>query len=97
MVNNSTNINKTNNHISSKETLKSDGQQFHQYQQNEQWPLNTKNTMTYCFGNLDPGLYSKTCHTNINKTNNHFSSKESLNSDGQQFHQYQQNKQSPLT
>ena len=23
--------------------------------------------------------------------------KESLNSDGQQFHQYQQNKQSPLT
>ena len=29
--------------------------------------------------------------TNINKT------KESLNSDGQQFHQYQQNEQSPLT
>ena len=41
--------------------------------------------------------------TNINKTNNHLSPKESLNSeeslniDGQQFHQYQQNKQSPLT
>ena len=35
--------------------------------------------------------------TNINKTNNHLSSKESLNSDGQQFHQYQQNEQSPLT
>ena len=35
--------------------------------------------------------------TNINKTNNHLSSKESLNSDGQQFYQYQQNKQSPLT
>ena len=35
--------------------------------------------------------------TNINKTNSHLSSKESLNSDGQQFHQYQQNKQSPLT
>ena len=34
---------------------------------------------------------------NINKTNNHLSSKESLNSDGQQFYQYQQNKQSPLT
>ena len=30
MVNNSTNINKTNNHISPKETLNSDGQQFHQ-------------------------------------------------------------------
>ena len=35
---------------------------------------------------------------NINKTNNHLSSKESLlNSDGQLFYQYQQNKQSPLT
>jgi hypothetical protein len=34
MVNNSTNINKTNNHISPKESLKSDGQQFHPYQQN---------------------------------------------------------------
>ena len=35
--------------------------------------------------------------TNINKTNNHLSPKESLNNDGQQFHQYQQNKKSPLT
>ena len=35
--------------------------------------------------------------TNISKTNNNLSPKESLNSDGQQFHQYQQNKQSPLT
>ena len=34
--------------------------------------------------------------TNINKTNNHLSPKESLNSDGQLFYQYQQNKQSPL-
>jgi hypothetical protein len=33
MVNNSTHINKT------KESLNSDGQQFHQYQQNEQSPL----------------------------------------------------------
>jgi hypothetical protein len=39
MVNYSTNINKTNNHLSPKESLKSDGQQFHQYQQNEQSPL----------------------------------------------------------
>ena len=30
-------------------------------------------------------------YTNINKT------KESLNSDGQQFYQYQQNEQPPLT
>ena len=29
-------------------------------------------------------------YTNINKTNNHLSPKESLNSDGQHFHQYQQ-------
>ena len=35
--------------------------------------------------------------TNINKTNNHLSPKESLNSDGQLFYQYEQNKQSPLT
>jgi hypothetical protein len=35
--------------------------------------------------------------TNINKTNNNSSPKESFNSDGQQFHQYQQNEQSPLT
>jgi hypothetical protein len=30
--------------------------------------------------------------TTINKKNNHLSPKESLNSDGQQFYQYQQNK-----
>jgi hypothetical protein len=43
-------------------------------------------------------------YININKTNNHLSPKErlnsdgqQLNSDGQQLHQYQQNKQPPLT
>ena len=36
MVNNSTNINKTNNNLSPKERLNSDGQQFYQYQQNKQ-------------------------------------------------------------
>ena len=39
MDNNSTNINKTNNHLSPKESLNCDGQQFYQYQQNEQPPL----------------------------------------------------------
>jgi hypothetical protein len=39
MVNNSTNNNKTNNHLSPKDSLNRDGQQFHQYQQNEQSPL----------------------------------------------------------
>jgi hypothetical protein len=36
MVNNSTSINKTNNHL-----FNSDGQQIHQYQQNEQSPPNS--------------------------------------------------------
>ena len=36
MVNNSTHINKTDNHISHKKCLNSDGQQFHQYEQNRQ-------------------------------------------------------------
>jgi hypothetical protein len=34
---------------------------------------------------------------NINKLNNHLSPKESLNSDGQQSCQYQQNEQPSLT
>jgi hypothetical protein len=41
MVNNSTNINKTNNHLSLS-SLNSDGQQFHEYQQNKQPPLTFK-------------------------------------------------------
>ena len=59
MVNNSTNINKTNNNIS------------------------PKVSQTVMVNNS----------TNINKTNNNLSPKKGLNSDGQQFHQYQQNKQ----
>jgi hypothetical protein len=39
MVKNSININKTNNHISPKESLTSDGQQFHKYQQKGESPL----------------------------------------------------------
>jgi hypothetical protein len=39
MVNNTTNINKRNNHLSPKESLNSDGQQYHQYQESEQSPL----------------------------------------------------------
>ena len=35
-VNNSTNINKTNNNLSNKESINSDDQQFYQYQQNKQ-------------------------------------------------------------
>ena len=81
MVNNSTNINKT------KESFSSHGQQFLQYQQNkrifEQWwsaipPIskNEKKVLTVMVNNS----------SNINKP------KESLNSDGQQFLQYQQTK-----
>jgi hypothetical protein len=37
--------------------LKSDGHQFHQYQQNEQSPLTeNKKAMTYNVGNPNPGL-----------------------------------------
>jgi ATP-dependent exoDNAse (exonuclease V) alpha subunit len=43
MVNNSTNINKTNNHLSPKESLEKEGQQFHQYQQNGQSHLKSEN------------------------------------------------------
>jgi hypothetical protein len=39
MVNNSTNINNMDNHLSPEESLSSDGQQFHQYQQHGQPPL----------------------------------------------------------
>ena len=81
MVNNSTNINKP------KESLNSDGQQFLQYQKTkrkfEQWwstipPISTsqKKVWTVMVSNS----------TNINKP------KESLNSDGQQFFQYQPTK-----
>ena len=89
MVNKSTSINKTNNRL-----FNSDGQQFHQYQQNEQSPLeqwwstnplvSTKRTTTSLAVMVNNS-------TSISKTNNHL-----LNSDGQQFHQYQQNEQSPL-
>ena len=81
MVNYSTNINKT------KESLNNDGQQFHQYQQRKrslkQWwsripPISTKQKK------VETVMVDNS--TNMNKT------KESLNSDGQQFHQYQQNK-----
>ena len=61
MVNNSNNISKTNNHLSSKESLNSDGQQFQQYKRNEQSPLisnslTTKETRTYDVGNPGPAL-----------------------------------------
>jgi hypothetical protein len=61
MVNNSTNINKVNNHLSYKESFNSDGQQFHQYQQNVQPPftskqLNLKKTTTYSVTNPGPDL-----------------------------------------
>ena len=61
MVSNFTNINKVNNYLSPKESLNSDGQQFHQYQQREQSPLtfthwSQKKTTTYDAGNPYPDL-----------------------------------------
>jgi hypothetical protein len=56
MVSNSTNINKTNNHLSPKESINSDGHQYHQYQQSEQPPLiqvlwKESSNITYIFKN----------------------------------------------
>ena len=81
MVNNSTNINKP------KESLNSDGQQFLQYQQTKrkilQWwstilPISTKQKKAWTVM-----VYNS---TKISKP------KEGLNSDGQQFYQYQKTK-----
>ena len=81
IANNSTNINKP------KESLKSEGQQFHQYQQNkrefikQRWstipPISTKQKKVYQTEIVNNS-------TNIDKP------KESFNSDGQPFLQYQQ-------
>ena len=81
MVNNSNNIVKT------KKSLDRDGQQFHQYQQHKrkfkQWwstipPISTKQKKVETM--------MVNISSNINKP------KESLNSDGRQFYQCQQNK-----
>ena len=81
MVNNSSNINKP------KESFNSDGQQFLQYQQTkrkfEQWwsiilPISTNQ--------------KKVSTVMVNNSSNINTPKESLNSDGQQFYQYKQNK-----
>jgi hypothetical protein len=67
--------------ITSKESLNSDGQQFHQYQQP---PTITSKESLNSDGQQ---FHQHQPHT--------ITSKKSLNSDGQQFHQYQ-HKQSPL-
>ena len=79
MVNNSINIIKT------KESLNSDGQQFHQYHQNKRkFKHETKDNLNNMVNNS----------INIIKTKESFiKTKESLNSEQfQQFHQYHQNK-----
>ena len=70
MVNNSTNINKTNNHLSPKDGL------------NNWW--STISTKSHLIESLNSD--GQQFHTNINKMNNHLSPKESLNCDAQQFH-----------
>ena len=81
MVNNSTNINKT------KESLNSDGQQFLQYQQTkrnfEQWWSTIP---------LISSKQKKVWTVKVNNSSNINKPKESFNSDGQQFLQYQQTK-----
>ena len=45
MVNNYTNINKMNNHLSPKESLNSDGQQLHWHQQNKKNQLSPNESL----------------------------------------------------
>jgi hypothetical protein len=82
-----TTINKSNNHLSPKESLAGDGQQFS--------PLSTNQTTTSHLKKVSLVMVNNS--TTINKSNNHLSPKESLTGDGQQFHHYQQIKQPPLT
>ena len=84
MVNNSTSINKRNNHLSL-QTIKHDGQQFNQYQQKEQ-PTSHFKPLNMMVNNS----------TSINKRNNHLSL-QTIKHDGQQFNQYQQKEQPSLT
>ena len=80
MVNNSTNINKT------RESLNSHGQQFNQFQQNKRkfkQPWSTIQPISTKRKKVKTAMVNNS--TNINKA------KESLNSHGQQFNQYQQN------
>jgi hypothetical protein len=106
MVNNSTKINKTTNNLSLKKSLKMKGQQFPQNKQNKLLvELLTFTVQTFfrweiivccvdiggivdlqCLKKFSVGYYCSFC-------NNNLSPKEILNSEGQQFHQYQQNKQ----
>ena len=81
MVNNSTNINKT------KESFNSDGQQFLQYQQ-------TKRKFSEWWSTIPPisTKQKKVFRVMVNNSSNINKPKQSLNSDGQQFLQYQQTK-----
>ena len=83
LLKNSTNINKTNNHLSkeslkkvSKESLNSVVKEFHQYQQNK--------------NHLSP---KESLNSVVKEFNINLSPKESLNSVVKEFHQYQQNEQ----
>ena len=100
MVNNSTNINKT------KESLNSDGQQFHQYQQNKrkfkQWwstipPISTKQkkVLTVMVDNsANINKPKESLNSDVNNSSNINKPKESFSSDGRKFCQYQQTKES---
>ena len=80
IVNNSSIINKT------KESLKSDSQKFHQYQQN-------KRKFKQCWSTILP-ISTKQRNLNIDGQQFHQyqENRESLKSDGLEFHQYQQSK-----
>ena len=59
MVNHATNINNTNSHLSPKDSLNSNGQPCHQYQQNSHLSpqiIKHKKIMAYGIGNPGPDL-----------------------------------------
>ena len=95
MVNNSTKINKT------KERFDSDDRQFYQYQQTkrkfEQWwstilPISTNQKKVWTVMSTIPPISTnqkKVLAVMVNNSSNINKTKESVNSDGQQFIQYQ--------
>ena len=81
IANNSTNINKP------KESLKSEGQQFHQYQQNKRKVIKQRQSTILPISTKQKKVYQTEI---VNNSTNIDKQKESFNSDGQPFLQYQQ-------
>ena len=100
MIKNSININKTQESLNSdgqqfyqyqqtKESFNSDCQQFHQYQQNKRKFIKQRLSTIPPISTKQKKIYQTVM---VNNSSNINKPKESVNSDGQQFYQYQQTK-----